>query len=424
MQTVLYIFDVEAGRVLPAFLENTMKNNISCLVVTISIAILCTSCSFGNGRGGNSKQIKIDEYKNTYSAVVADIQNIEYDHLNFRKADFLSFPDCEHVDKFMLHTPDISVNESIDVIRKWLSDNGFNVDLEHELYDASGQLGLEDDESYPLVFQHLDELDNGNGFFIDTNECHLQMGGANIYSMSNGVITSFVGSEEKAGLDAMGVYSENIVAEGYVDEMADSSYELMNGPVYIGEAAAKVKEYFEGGTPYLGPVGTEVDVPYVKVFGIGDIYGYEFNVRRVYCGVPFAYGDYGTYRTYNGQQQIDLDIKMAYTITGEVDAYTGYSNNCDLDPIILNQESMMSLLDAMETLDDFIGNQMKIEVRKVALEYCKTWDDVSEISTVFPCWCIEGLNSSDGRIYVFYIDVLDGNILYHSYTEQEYVDRD
>lgn len=362
---------------------------------------------------------KIEECINNYSDDVSTIKKAEYEHLVMKETEFVRCPDFESVGVYIIRTPDISVEESIEVIKNWLGQNGFSVDLNHELYAATFDIAGTDEDSYPLVMSHIDEFTDGNYFFVNTNECQIQMIGANIYSMSNGVISAYVNSGKHAGLDAMGVYSENIVDEGFVDVMSDKSYELLNGSVSIGDAAKKIKEYFEKGTPYLAPIGIEVDVPYVRVFEIGDIYGYQFNVRRIYKGVPFAFGDWGSYREINSEQRIDFDTKYAYTITGNVDAYAGYSNNSVFEPIIDNQEAIVPLTKACEILDDFVGEQMRISVQRVAFEYCGIENYELNTITEYPCWSFEGRNSADGRIYVFYVNAVNGDVFFHSYVPEK-----
>ena len=416
-----------------------MKNKISIAVVLLFL--LC-SCSFNsekqrtvttnqNMENLNSEKegstecsenlMLIEECRNSYEDTITYIRNHEYKHLKMKDTVFSPFPDCESVGEFTIRTPDISVNDSIEVVKNWLDQNGFTIDLERDLYAATNQFFNEgnEDNPYPNVMTHINDLDNGNGFFINTNKCHIQMGGANIYSMSNGVITAYVKSKGASGLDAMGVYSENVVDEGNVDDMAERSYELLNGSVSIGDAADNVKRYFENGTPFFGPDGIEVDIPYVRVFSIGDIYGYQFNIRRVYKGCPFAYGDYGAYREENGEERVDFDTKYAYTISGNVDAYVGFSNNCVFDPIVELQKEIIPLSEAVEILDDYVGNQINIAVKKIEFEYSGIENYASGIITRCPCWSFMGRNSADGRTYVFYVDALKGNVFFHSFVESE-----
>ena len=393
-----------------------MKKLCIFLAIIFIVVPLC-SCASENSND-NSGMVTIEKYKSSYSEDASVIKNRAYQHIDMQKAVFSPFPECDHVESFISDVPDVTVEESLSIIKKWLDDNGFTVDLEHELFAATSQFEGENGNHYPLVMPHVNELNDGNGFFINTNQCHIQMGRANIYSMSTGVISKYVKSEKAAGLDAMGAYSENVIAEGLVEELSGCSYELLNGPVSIGDAAETVKEYFEKGTPYLNPKEISIEVPYVKVFAIGDIYGYEFNVREVYGGIPFAYGDYGVYRE-DEYRPISLYIKKAYTISGNIDAYTGNSSNSVFTPIIEPSQDITPVSRAAEVLDNFVGNQMKIEIQNVGLEYIGITDTTNDTVKMYPCWSFKGYNSSDGRTYVFYVNVLGGDVFYHSFIESE-----
>ena len=362
--------------------------------------------------------VSIEKCRTDYEKTISDIKEVTCEHLNLQNSEFAPFPIFDQVGQYTIVNPDISVEDSISAIEKWINENDLTVDLDQDLYAVTQQFkeNREDGLPWPHVMPYKEELDNGNGFYIDNNICHIQMGGANIYSMSNGVITKYVKSEETAALDAFGAYSENVVAEGFVDELKDQTYELLNGPVSVGDAAEEVRKYFAKGTPYMGPEGMEIVVPYVKVFSIGDIYGFDYKVRRVYKGVPFAYGDLGFYRE-NGGRTVCLYVKDAYSITGNVDAYCGDTNYCIFDPLT-EKSDMIPLSNAIDILDAYVGNKMKIEIRNAGLEYCVIEEDATQKQTVHPCWNLTGFNSSDGRTYAFYIDVLDGEIFYHSYVEK------
>lgn len=422
------------------------KNTVLC--ITLSLVFTC-SCSFGTGREaseastmGNAKlteentldesnssmkpskldskyqddMVVLTEYASQYIEETSMIKGAEYQHLEMKNTVFIDFPNCKTVGEFVLSYPEISVDDSISVIKTWLEQNGLSVDLNQELYAVTSEVEWEND-FYPHVMPHIHELSNGNGFFINTNQCHIQMGNANIYSMSNGKMTACVKSDGLAGQDAMGDLSENVVEEGYVKDLKNQSYELLNGQISIGDAADAVREYFKNGTPYPNADGIEVDVPYVTVFSLGEIYGYRFIVRRIYKGVPFAYGDFGAYRESNTEQRIALDIKVAYTITGDVDAYVGASYNSEYTPICEIQDSIISVSKATEILDEFVGNQMKLPIQRVAFEYCMIEEYATGVETIYPCWSFEGVNNVDGRIYVFYVNALTGAVMYHSYGE-------
>lgn len=372
------------------------------------------------GLNTSETDVKEDSYKDidvlSYEEEIEIVQETNYQHLAFDEAIFSPFPECTTVAIYSIVYEDVSVEESLSIIKDWVNYYGFTVDYDTELRAATTEISSGDAEDpYPLVIPNLTDLSNGNGFYLNTNECFIQMGGGNIHSMSDGRISSYLEVDSKCGLDAMGIYSENVVNEGYVSDLKDVEYQLLDGPVSIGDAANNTKIYFENGTPYFGPSGMEIEIPYVRVFSIGDIYGYVFNVRRVYNGVPFIYGDYGVYGE-NESYTVILDIKMAYTITGEVNAYTGTSNNCSLIPLTEETKNIIPLRDAVNILDSYIGYQMSLEIRNIDYQYCVIRINDDEIAN--PCWCFEGYNNSDGRMYVFFVNSINGEVYFHSYIEE------
>ena len=72
--------------------------------------------------------VTIEKCRNDYEDTVSYIQNSELKHLKMKDAVFSSFPDFDSVGEFIVRTPDISVDESIEVINNWLTQNGFTID--------------------------------------------------------------------------------------------------------------------------------------------------------------------------------------------------------------------------------------------------------------------------------------------------------
>ena len=62
----------------------------------------------------------------------------------------------------------------------------------------------------------------------------------------------------------------------------------------------------------------------------GLIQGMFENGLTVYKGVPFLYGDFGTFQAPE-DYHIDWDIKKAYTIDGNVDAYVGFTQGFEFE---------------------------------------------------------------------------------------------
>ncbi|MBQ6272569.1 MAG: hypothetical protein IJK65_12730 [Clostridiales bacterium] len=367
-------------------------------------------------------RVGLSGYSSEYSKSVQTVSGTEYKTMDFSRCEFGNVPETTDVGIYKVKDLDITPEESLATIEAWLSSEHIeNVDLKTELRDVSSQYprneNMDPPYFYTAVFDHYPDFETGNGFLINTPDCHIQMGGYNIYSMSNGVITRYVNSGKRAIYDIVGDYSQTVIEQGNVVDLKDKSYQLLNGEVKIGDAADTVKKYFEKGTPLTGPEGMTIDVPYVSVFSIGDIYGYTFSVRRVYKGVPFIYGDFGTFQAPE-DYQIDWDIKKAYTIDGNVDAYVGFTQGFEFEDIAGPQTQIISLETATDILEEFLAKQMKIEVYDVSFMYV-TIEEVSTMNrTVYPCWVYTGHNNSDGRNIRCAVDSINGEVFYYTYLDQ------
>ena len=107
-------------------------------------------------------------------------------------------------------------------------------------------------------------------------------------------------------MDALGVYSDNIVTGGAVQTLEDQSYKLFDRDTTVKDAAKMVQEYFN---EKMSDHNVTTDIPQVEVFSLKDKYGYDFFVRRNYKGVNFAFADYGG-RNVDGDYEIVEDMKL------------------------------------------------------------------------------------------------------------------
>lgn len=359
----------------------------------------------------------IDEYVQDFSSDVENVRNGEYSRLNIGSCVFIDLPTFENIGIYNYANQDITPEQSYQIIEQWIESIDAEINLDSELRDASGQYESSDNEypyDYPAVSDYFPNFTSGGGFFINTDVCYIQMGGNNIYSMSNGVISSYINSEGFAAADALGSNSENVVLEGNYNDLSNQSFLTANGIISVEDAAINVISYFENGTPVSGPEGMSVDIPYVRVFALDDIYGYAFNVRRVFNGIPFSYSDFGVVYSYYGNYQIVEDIKIAYTIDGEVDAYTGYSQGIDLITICeIDQIKPVSI--AICDLDNYVANQANLRVDEVALEYVPITDN-NETYLLMPCWRIDTFNNSDGVNIRFFVSAITDDIYFYTYA--------
>ena len=365
----------------------------------------------------------LEKYHTQYQDDIEHVQKNTYQKLKFDQCVFADLPDSNSVCVMDVEDKDISVDESISIIKKWLADIGKeNIDFDKQLRDASGQLERDDSQEYPFdypsVMEHKDELTSGRGFFINTNSCYIQMGTYGIYSMSDGTITEFLGEDGFAAFDALGGNEEEIVAEGTLDELESQSYELLSGKVSISEAAEMTKKYFEAGTPFSPSTGIGIDIPYVSVFSLGNKYGYAFWLRRTYQNIPFAY-TFGGSRREVGEEAVFEDSKTAYVVNGQtVSAYTGHNEAQPLH-VLLEERDILSLKDAMELLDSKLAKELQIQVGNVGIAYCDvSLDDGQGSDIIFPCWALDGMNQNSDRRIRIYMDVLTGDLYMYTYPQQ------
>ncbi len=362
----------------------------------------------------------LEKYHTQYQEDIDHVQKNTYQKLKFDQCVFADLPDSNSVCVMGVEDKDLSADESISIIKKWLEDIGKeNIDLDKQLRDASAQLERDDSQDYPFdypsVMEHKDELISGHGFFINTNSCYIQMGADGIYSMSDGTITEFLGEEGFAAFDALGGNAEEIVAEGTLDELGSQSYELLSGKVSVSEAAEMTKKYFEAGTPFPPSAGVGIDIPYVSVFSLGDKYGYAFRLRRTYQNIPFAYTFSGSGRQV-GEEAVFEDDKTAYVVNGQtVSAYTGH-NEAEPLRVLLEEGDILSLRDAIELLDRKLAKELQIQVGNVGIAYCDVGSyDEQGRDTIFPCWALDGMNQNNDRRIRIYMDVLTGDLYMYTY---------
>ena len=369
----------------------------------------------------------ISECRSQYESEIKALQESNYDNVSFQDCTFLPLGNVEKVGVYRGYYKGIGVDESIGIVKDWLNDIGCeDIDLETELRDVSGQYELDDSKEAPYcyvsVFEHYPDFDSGGGFVINTNRCAIQMGSGGIYSMSDGSITEDLNTGKRAGGDAQGAFlglnNEKVIETGLVSEKNDEVWSLVDGECSIGDAAKMVEDYFEAGTPYPPMEGMSVDVPKVAVFELNDKYGYAFQIRRVYNGVPFAYANYGGRTYYSSKYKyINEDIKHVYVINHDtVAAYIGYNESMQLESLIDEQTDILSCQDAASVLSDYLAGKVKLEVEKVELVYCPCYY-TEEQRIVHPCWQFEGMCTTNDQMMRAYVNVLSGDVYYYTFNE-------
>ena len=360
----------------------------------------------------------IEEVSQSYLEEVESVKNAEYKNFSFDACEFTEFPKFESLHVMMETDHGITTEESWNTIEEWLESIGKRdlVDMEKEVRIVASEIPWDESKefpySYPALYEHMD-LSDGAGAFVTTKECHMQISYDGVYSMSDGKMNAYLKDDALAHGGALGDYSWNIVEEGNVSELFEKSYPLIFGELTIGEGAELVKQYFEAGTPFALEEGVELSVPEVSVFTLGDVYGYDYKVQRVYKGVPIAFTGYYTY--FPGRTGIPGgDIKHAYVVDDEgVSAYAGNNASAVLTELYSDVE-MIGFEQAVTLLSEKMAGRISSEIDKAGLVYAKVSFDEGLSHVLFPCWGFSGKNLTKNEAIDVYVDVFTGDIYYRT----------
>lgn len=372
-----------------------------------------------SGYKGNleSGRIAMQEYGKKYAAEVKETQNKSYSKLDLSDCKYGEFPETDTVSVLSEDLEsDISADEGVSLIKSCLKRMGYdNVDLKKELKDCSGQLGeKKQDEEWPTVMDQISKCKSGNGFFVNTNQYAVQILGGGIYSMSDGSITRFLQKKSKASMDALGVYSDNIVTGGAVQTLEDQSYKLFDRDTTVKDAAKMVQEYFN---EKMSDHNVTTDIPQVEVFSLKDKYGYDFFVRRKYKGVNFAFADYGGRNVY-GDYEIVEDMKHAYVVNHKtVSAYAGQNQNMKLN-VLIEDRKIIGLNGILQILNKKMAQHLRLKIDTVEFVYCPIHFDIGKNkkeSIIFPFWQLDGINMNNEQSMRIYADALTGDIYLYTY---------
>ncbi|MGM9929893.1 MAG: hypothetical protein ACI35P_18295 [Bacillus sp. (in: firmicutes)] len=374
-----------------------------------------------------SDEIPLSEYNTQYKSDTEIVQDTEYPNFNYKNCVFTEFPEIEELEVLSGKKHGITVQESWDTIENWLKDIGKQdeINMETDVRVVSQQFDIDESAEYPncyvSFYNHIGDLNSGEGAFIDTNKCHIQIAANGIYSMSDGKITEYLGYTSMAALDALGTNSENVVSQGSLSDTKNKTYPLIDGELSIDEGALMVKNYFLEGTPFPCAEGVTVDIPEVKVFKLGDVYGYDYMVRRVYHSVPFAYMDHGAYQ-WDENYIVNADIKHAYVVScSGVTAYAGYNESEKLLSLYTG-EKIIGLKQMADLVSEKFAPSLSVQVESVELVYFPIsfdYFDDKEEKIIFPCWQFSGKNEINGKYIRIYADVFTSDIYYYTFNQED-----
>lgn len=364
----------------------------------------------------------IGECVEGYGQEIETVKNTEYGNFSFSSCSFADMLEFDELYVVMETDHGITTEESWGTIEQWLDSIGKRelVDMEKEVRIVASEIEWDESQefpySYPALSEHMD-LSSGAGAFVTTTDCHIQISYDGIYSMSDGKMNGYLNDSALAHLGALAEYSGNVVQEGKVSELADESYPLISGELSIGEGAELVKSYFEAGTPFAPNEGVTINVPEVFVFTLGDVYGYDYWVQRIYKGVPIVCGGYKTYVP--GSSGVpNEDTKDAYVVDSEgVSAYAGKNASAVLTELY-SEGQMIGIEEAVQIMSEKMASRFIVDVEKAGFVYAPISFDEGISNTLFPCWMFSGTNRTKDEGIVIYVDAFTGELYYYTLIEE------
>lgn len=363
-----------------------------------------------------SDRTSIKECADTYEQEINEILAQDTGKLDFSNCDFADFQDVNSLKVMLQEKHGITVEEAEQTLIDWVTSIGKQnvVDMKSDVCYIPDNIN----ETGELVsfYENKEKLENGAGCLIDISECYIELLEDGIYSMSDGKIREYMGYEDDALYDAFGEHAEDTVESGKVSEVAQKEYTLISGNLSVAQGAELVKDYFSAGTPFPCENGVTVDVPEVRIFRLGDVYGYDYTVRRKYENVPFAYMDVGHYRFYEDYSS-KADIKHAYVVddTG-ITAFCGYNEARKLKELI-SDDSMIGFKQMLEILRSGLASRLNINVERAGLVYFPVQLQGSaekQEVIILPCWEVYGVNKIKNEKIWIYVDVFTGAIYYYT----------
>jgi hypothetical protein len=213
------------------------------------------------------------------------------------------------------------------------------------------------------------------------------------------------------------------VATYYMDDdNLDDVYQLINGTISVRDAIAFVEDYFNYHLPYETAENVDEKVRKVVVYEIEKgTFCMQFEIRRTYNGLVFAYGDLSSLGNEYlfGIPPYEMDNTKAIMVeTNRVDQRTGSGNGMAVEPVGDVVEQVVSLESAIEKISGQIGKNSKYNIDLIEMIYReeKVYDEGMYRETKGePCWLFQCTNQTDGKRTVFYVKLKNGDLNYYTF---------
>ena len=156
----------------------------------------------------------------------------------------------------------------------------------------------------------------------------------------------------------------------------------------------------------------------MDVFRLKDVYGYYYQLRRVYNGLPVAFSKDASYQPLDTSYFAGEDCKDVFVAddTG-VSAFSGTSEQDTLTEIYTD-DRILGAADAAELLSEKLASGVRMNVENVSLVY-EPMGEISENAdmALFPCWRFAGENLVKDEKLMVSIDAFTGDICCYSIPE-------
>ena len=369
----------------------------------------------------SEKRVPISDAREGYAEEEQQIRNTEYENISFSNAEFEIFPECEEVSLLWQQTLVMTPQESWNYIEKQLEEIGKldQVDMEKEVRVVTPELEWDDTKDapycYPALAEHMDDITDAGGAYMDVKDCYVMAAGR----LADGKITAYLGADEHAEKEVYyDSYAKDVETSGSLSELGDRSWPLISGEITVRQGADLVMDYFDGSGLTQPAEGVSLDVANVEVFHLKDVFGYYYQLRRIYNGLPVAFSKDASYQPLDTSYLAMEDCKDVFVAddTG-VCAFSGTSERDTLTELYTD-EKILGAADAAELLSGKLASGVRMDVENVSLVY-EPLVEISEDAdmALFPCWRFAGENLVKDEELMVCVDAFTGDIYCYSVPE-------
>lgn len=369
----------------------------------------------------SEKRVSISDAREGYAEEEQQIRNTEYENISFSNAEFEIFPECEEVSLLWQQTLVMTPQESWNYIEKQLEEIGKldQVDMEKEVRVVTPELEWDDTKDapycYPALAEHMDDITDAGGACVDVKDCYVMAAG----KLADGKITAYLGADEHAEKEVYyDSYAKDVETSGSLSELGDRSWPLISGEITVRQGADLVMDYFDGSGLTQPAEGVSLEVANVEVFHLKDVFGYYYQLRRIYNGLPVAFSKDASYQPLDTSYLAMEDCKDVFVAddTG-VCAFSGTSERDTLTELYTD-EKILGAADAAELLSGKLASGVRMDVENVSLVY-EPLVEISEDAdmALFPCWRFAGENLVKDEELMVCVDAFTGDIYCYSVPE-------